>query len=92
MKYFEQIEALESEAMKVGLATTPGTIISRCLLPGNEAGFGWTIGLGGINQPKKYFTAKTIEETIEQAQDWLTIFFPAQNLKKKSSLRKGMKK
>jgi hypothetical protein len=46
----------------------PGTIIQRVL---TSDGVGWSLGLGCLNEPKKYYNAGTIKECLEMAQkDW----------------------
>jgi hypothetical protein len=49
-----------------------GTIIQRVYKPGDGNGVGWTIGLGQISLTKTFFSADTIEECLQRAEDSLT--------------------
>ncbi len=61
-KRIELLEAGEASAV-------PGTSLVRILLP--EGGFGWSLGLGHMAHPKKFYTGKTIAEVFEKAEkDW----------------------
>jgi hypothetical protein len=47
----------------------PGTVLQRTLLPDNEVG--WTLGLGCMQDPKAFFTGRSIKECIEKAEkEW----------------------
>lgn len=57
------------EERLVGLescGSVPGTVLARALL---EDGIGWSLGVGGLQQPKKFFYGSTIEDVIQQAEE-----------------------
>ena len=45
----------------------PGTQLVRVLNPEGE-GVAWTLALGGMGQPKHFFTGRTIEEVVGKAE------------------------
>lgn len=69
MTIIQRIRRLET-VMKVrwGVAV-PGTVLSRCLGPTTEDGLMWSLGVGMLSMPKKFFVGKTIPECLAQAEE-----------------------
>lgn len=81
----KRITAVETEMKRWGV-TVPGTTISRVLLdttlcqkegvqlPDNdeakEAYLVWSVGLGMMSYPKKFFHGMTISDALDQAESW----------------------
>lgn len=84
----KQLVKLERRALRLGHGFTRGTIISRvcCDIPllvakgikvpkdllKNEAITVWSLGLGGLNEPKVFFLGLTISDTIKKANEYLS--------------------
>lgn len=68
MTFEERILQLELK-FKDYPGQVPGTSLSRTLFP--DTGFGWTLAFGGLTAPKRFFTAPTIEECINQAEQFV---------------------
>lgn len=47
--------------------TIPGTTISRVLTP--DDGMQWQLGVGALTLPKNFFTAPSIEECLQKAEN-----------------------
>lgn len=63
MTITERIEAIEK--LIPGL---PGTQISRVMHEESGKGVCWSLGLGGLGQPKRFFGGPTIEDCLDQAE------------------------
>ena len=66
---------IDEEIYKLELNQTvyqnvPGTILQRVL---TKEGVGWTLGFGGMKDPKFYFTGNTIRECLEKAKKALSV-------------------
>lgn len=97
----KKLSKLERRALRLGHGFTRGTIISRvcCDVPtlihrgvkvpkellGNEAITVWSLGLGGLNEPKAFFIGLTVNDTIKQANEYLSYV-------QKNALKKPAKK
>jgi hypothetical protein len=44
----------------------PGTILQRVLL--EEGGIGWTLAIGQMQMPKEFYSGRTIESCLQQAE------------------------
>lgn len=58
----------EINALEQFIDGVQGTILQRTLLPGRRVG--WTLSLGRMQDPKKFFTGQTIQECVERAKKW----------------------
>ena len=58
----ERLIALESK-----LEGVPGTVLSRIM---DSQGSRWSLGVGPMAMPKRFFTGKSIEECLASAEDF----------------------
>jgi len=72
---FEQrIRRIEQAAIEKGASgNLPGTQITRTLHPEEGHGMQWTVAIGGLQQPKRFFVHGIIEGALDMAEEWLGI-------------------
>lgn len=66
MSIDERIQHLENK-FKMYPGQVSGTILTRVLTPTQLM---WSLGLGGMSQPKTFFEAPTIEECLHLAEQY----------------------
>jgi hypothetical protein len=64
----ERISKLES-LFRSWPGAVPGSILARQLLP--DVGLCWSLGLGGMQMPKIFFSGPTIDDVISQAENYI---------------------
>lgn len=67
MNIDERIARLEEKIPSI----LKGTIIQRCLKPGDGAGIHWSIAIGVMTEPKLFFYGDTIHEALLEAEEAL---------------------
>jgi hypothetical protein len=70
----ERLEAIETAALQQGLCPPNllGTSLMRvyCI---NEKRQRWTLGIGALSGPKKWFTADTVDTVLRFAEQFLLL-------------------
>lgn len=68
----ERIDALEQYCIANNMHTL-GTTLSRVVDTTKDNKLMWTIGIGGLGQPKRWFTAETIDGVLHLAEQELLV-------------------
>lgn len=52
------------------VGTAPGTVISRII---TVDGMAWSVGIGAMNCPKRYFIHKDLKKALIRAKKWVDV-------------------